>query len=101
MKTTYEIQEIVYNRNGVGGVPFFSIRFKLTEGKTKNELLMTVPDPIADNSNINCCVINPNDLQNKWRGDVIGNDILSEFKKFGYDTDFTGLLLPIKIVSVK
>lgn len=63
-----------YHRNGVGGEPFYTVSFTLTEDGESTQLIAVLPSALRDypinEGGIPCYIINPNNpLESKWRGD--------------------------------
>lgn len=75
MKLTINDHE--WHRNGVGGAPFYSIAFTLTEDGRDNELV-AITRAIGDYETdviSEWMVIDPDELHSNWRGDRIAHTL--------------------------
>ena len=61
-----------FQRNGVGGEPFYAVWFE--DEDTPGTLLAIIPGPVADDKEHGwqrCYVVSPNTPGEHWRGDVL------------------------------
>jgi hypothetical protein len=67
MKTdmNIKIDGIEFQRNGIGGQPFYQVFFRYSEKGMEERKLIGV---LTGNKTY-CFVIDPSDIQNHWRGD--------------------------------
>ena len=78
MKNRIRINFVSYHRNGSGGTGFFACNIDLTEnGQNFNNLIATFETEENEKGNDNllwqsCRITNPLNLENNFRGDVIG-----------------------------
>jgi hypothetical protein len=63
--------KIQYHRNGVGGEPFYVVKFY--DDEAFRDLIAVIPSSMReDDSDYECYVIDPSDpFNSKWRGDVL------------------------------
>jgi hypothetical protein len=77
--TTYTINKWDSHRNGVGGDPFYLLDLTLTEeGHSVNLLvvLSTEEQHGSTTQETRCYVINPQDIEDRYRGDRIAYDLM-------------------------
>lgn len=89
--TTYTINKWDYHRNGVAGDPFYLIDLTLTEeGRSVNLLvvLSSEEEYATGSEEYHCYVINPHDLEDRYRGDRIASGLMEMgiFQKFREET---------------
>ena len=82
MRNGLRLDEMGHQRNGGGGTGFFVAGLTLKQpGCEPVELLAIVPDPqmewVREGKGVtDCFIVDPLDLQNKWRGDYLGTDLV-------------------------
>jgi hypothetical protein len=84
-----EAKEISYHRNGVAGAPFYSVRFIFRDERKKPHLLIGIVEDRQDDawrefkaSDAFVAVIDPRNLDSKWRGDEFAEVLWNEISKF-------------------
>ena len=73
MKTdmNIKINGVDFQRNGVGGEPFYQVFFTYKKrGMNEIDLVGVVTDNPTQ-----CFVVDPKDIQNHWRGDVFESEL--------------------------
>jgi hypothetical protein len=63
--TNIKIDGVEFQRNGIGGQPFYQVFFRYSEKGMEERKLIGV---LTGNKTY-CFVIDPSDIQNHWRGD--------------------------------
>jgi hypothetical protein len=78
-----KIIEKSYHRNGVSGEPFYLIDFTLWEEEDEEGI-----DLLAVMTEKQCYIIDPENINNKFRGDRIGDELRERGEWLGWDFDF-------------
>lgn len=75
---TLTVKEIAWHRNGISGAGFYLVRFTFSDAQFTDEpLLATVfPEPG------HVAVINPTNVESKWRGDNFEAELRRACKQF-------------------
>ena len=94
----FQILQLDTQRNGVSGNPFLSIVLRIDDGDGFGPVLvLTVEqdgeDPDRGYDFRSCRVINPFDLSDHYRGDLIAERLSSFFAKYGRPESLTEKIL--------
>jgi len=86
-KIELTIDSVEYHRNGIGGEGFYAMRLELLDkyepGTTKTLIVTIEADEDDPDNKLNyrsCRVINPFDVTDKYRGDIIGDLLAANAK---------------------
>lgn len=81
MRSTIKVNQVRYHRNGVGGEGFFAVGFTFREDGVEHRLVATVvaSEGVLGEVDGLCqvYVIDPADLDSRWRGDVFAAELLT------------------------
>jgi len=83
------VKKIEYNRNGVSGEPFFSVRFTYqddgvyTKGTKFNLIGIIAEDDVdLEDGYKRFYVVSPKNISDNWRGDQLAGNVIEEIKKY-------------------
>ena len=85
-QSSIEIQptEFDYQRNGVSGIPFYTLKFNWKEGEASGQDFIATFETDDDDQLVkyeSCRVVNPRTALMGWRGDMFGLAINETLKK--------------------
>lgn len=89
MANSIKVESVVYNRNGVSGYGFYSVKFTsvIENGEKVNFIaVVDVRDADANGKTIfdesAVYVITPNEIESCWRGSYFADAVIKAIKRF-------------------
>jgi hypothetical protein len=81
----FKATQVVYNRNGISGRPFWSVTFSCREESMfKPNMLAVIPHEGKEDE---CYVIDMNDVEDNWRGPHFFADVINAIDAYKNDRD--------------